>query len=102
MIPNTMMSLFDSRVEEGKVYIISSPSVRFNFGTVMPTYHRYKFVFNKETKVVPSENSSIPIHGFSLIGADGVLSKRKCFRYLVGKYRLICYSVCLLLCMSVC
>jgi hypothetical protein len=79
------MSLFDSQIEEGKVYIMSSLMVRFSFGTVMPTYHRYKFVFNEETKVIPSENSSIPIHGFSLIGADSVLSKRKCFRYLVGK-----------------
>jgi hypothetical protein len=77
---------FDERVVEGGVYLISSVDVRFNFGTHLPSYHRYKFVFTQNTIVDPATNSFIPDQGFELIEANDVRKKGSSFRYLVGKY----------------
>ncbi|KAK2362595.1 replication protein A 70 kDa DNA-binding subunit C [Trifolium repens] len=65
--------------------LISSKDVdvRFNFGTLLPSYHRYKFVFTDATIVVPSTNSFIPAIGFSLIGAKDVRKNRNSFKYMV-------------------
>jgi hypothetical protein len=76
------------------VYRLLDVDVRFNFGTLLPSYHRYKFVFTDATIVVPSTNSFIPAIGFSLIGAKDVRKNRNSFKYMVGEYLFIdwiCY-----------
>jgi hypothetical protein len=78
--------IFDEKIIEGRVYRISSVDVRFNFGTLIPSYHRYKFYFTDETVVDPSSNSFIPAIGFSLVEAKDIRNKGSSFRYLVGEY----------------
>jgi hypothetical protein len=86
-IPNNVISAFVDQVVEGRVYRISSLTVRFNFGTLLPSYHRYKFVFNENTVVVPSPNCFLPIYGLSLIGPESVHKKRGTnFAYMIGKF----------------
>jgi hypothetical protein len=88
-ISKNLVPLFDEKIHEGRVYRISSVDVRFNFGTLLPTYHRYKFVFTDATVVVQSTNSFIPAIGFSLIGAKDVRKKRNSFNYMVGEFLFI-------------
>jgi hypothetical protein len=88
-ISKNLLPLFDEKIHEGRVYRISSVDVRVNFGTLLPTYHRYKFVFTDATVVVQSTNSFIPAIGFSLIGAKDVRKKRNSFKYMVGEFLFI-------------
>jgi hypothetical protein len=84
-IAKDILHLFDEKIHEGGVYCISFVDVRFNFGSLLPTYHRYKFVFTEATVFVESTNSFIPFIGFSLIGAKDVRKKRNSFKYMVGE-----------------
>jgi hypothetical protein len=84
-IAKNLLPLFDEKIHEGRLYCISFVDVRFNFGTLLPTYHRYKFVFTDATVVVQSTNSFVPSIGFSLIGAKDVRKKRNSFKYMVGE-----------------
>jgi hypothetical protein len=84
-IAKNLLPLFDEKIHEGRLYCISFVDVRFNFGTLLPTYHRYKFVFTDATVVVQSTNSFIPSIGFSLIGVKDVRKKRNSFKYMVGE-----------------
>jgi hypothetical protein len=60
--------------------------VRFNFGSLLPSYHRYRFVFNENTVVEPSPNCFIPIYGLSRIAPESVHKKRGCeFAYMIGE-----------------
>ncbi|XP_045822407.1 replication protein A 70 kDa DNA-binding subunit B-like [Trifolium pratense] len=87
VIPENLLCVFDEKIVEGRVYRISSLSVKLNFGHSVSTFHRYKFEFNKNTKVEPCSNCAvIPTYGLSLIGADDVLKKKEkkeCYKYLV-------------------
>jgi hypothetical protein len=67
------------------VYEISNLSVSFNFGHLLPSYHRYKFEFNEDTVVVPSTNSFIPRYALSLIGGENIIKKRDEFPYMIGE-----------------
>jgi hypothetical protein len=87
--------IFDEKIIEGRVYRISSVDVRFNFGTLLPSYHRYKFYFTDETVVEPSTNSFIPAIGFSLVEAADIRKKGSTFRYLVGEYLFRKFSMCI-------
>ncbi|GAU50428.1 hypothetical protein TSUD_300280 [Trifolium subterraneum] len=82
-IPSDLISKFDHQVVEGGVYEMSSFSVDFNFDSLLPSHHRYKFVFNENTKVVPSNNNLLPKYGLSLIGAENILKRRLYYRYMV-------------------
>ncbi|MCH79384.1 replication factor A protein [Trifolium medium] len=82
-IPDEFLSIFDDRIIEGRVYQMSFLSGRFNFGFYLPSYHRYKFVFDENSKVVPSSNDLLPTYGLSLIGAENILKRRQHYRYLV-------------------
>ncbi|KAK2436119.1 replication factor A protein [Trifolium repens] len=92
-IPKDLVPTFDERVIEGGVYLISSVDVRFNFGTHLPSYHRYKFVFTQNTIVDPATNSFIPDQGFELIEANDVKKKGSSFRYLVDVIGLITSAI---------
>ncbi|KAK2416230.1 hypothetical protein P8452_61195 [Trifolium repens] len=92
-IPKDLVPTFDERVIEGGVYLISSVDVRFNFGTHLPSYHRYKFVFTQNTIVDPATNSFIPDQGFELIEANDVRKKGSSFRYLVDVIGLITSAI---------
>jgi hypothetical protein len=87
MIPKNVMSAFADQVVEGRVYRVSSLTVRFNFGSLLPSYHRYRFVFNENTVVEPSPNCFLPIYGLSLIGPESVHKRRGCeFAYMIGEF----------------
>ncbi|WJX38285.1 hypothetical protein P8452_25964 [Trifolium repens] len=88
-IPKEILHLFDEKILEGGVYCISSVDVRFNFGSLIPTYHRYKFVFTEATVVAESTNSFIPETGFSLIRAKDVSKNRNSFKYMVDVVGLV-------------
>ncbi|PNY17428.1 replication factor-A carboxy-terminal domain protein, partial [Trifolium pratense] len=87
VIPEALLCVFDEHIVEGRVYRMSSLSVKLNIGHSLSTFHRYKFEFNKNTKVEPSGNCAIiPTYRLSLIGADDVLikkEKKECYKYLV-------------------
>jgi hypothetical protein len=82
-----VFAIFDEQVQEGRVYRISGVSVKFNFGSVVASFHRYKFVFTERTVVDPSPNCYLPTHGLSLIGTEDVHNKKNTFRHLVGKFK---------------
>ncbi|KAK2455837.1 replication factor A protein [Trifolium repens] len=92
-IPKKLVPIFDEKIIEGRVYRISSVDVRFNFGTLIPSYHRYKFYFTDETVVDPSSNSFIPAIGFSLVEAKDIRNKGSSFRYLVDVVGLITSAI---------
>jgi hypothetical protein len=85
-IPADLISAFDDRVVEGRVYRMSSFTVRHNVGVLVASYHMYIFIFNESTKVEPSENFVIPTYGLSLISAQNVLLKKFNYGYMVGKF----------------
>ncbi|CAJ2641331.1 unnamed protein product [Trifolium pratense] len=83
-IANDLVAAFDDQIVEGGVYQISFLNVGFNFGFYLPSYHRYKFDFNENSKVVPFANDLLPTYGLSLISFESVL-KRTRYRHLVGR-----------------
>ncbi|CAJ2638181.1 unnamed protein product [Trifolium pratense] len=82
-IANDLVAAFDDQIVEGGVYEISFVNVVFNFGFHLPSYHRYKFDFNENSKVVPSSNDLLPTYGLSLISFESVLKRRSHYRNLV-------------------
>ncbi|GAU30980.1 hypothetical protein TSUD_104940 [Trifolium subterraneum] len=82
-IPSDLISVFDHQLIEKNVYQVSSLSIDFNFDSLLPCHHRYKFIFNRNSKVIPSDNPLLPTYGLSLIGADSVHKKRLSQRYMV-------------------
>ncbi|WJX51529.1 hypothetical protein P8452_37719 [Trifolium repens] len=83
-IPNSLLAAFDGEIHEGRVYQMSSFTVRYNFGYLVPCYHVFRLMFNENTNVCASPNSLIPSFGLSLITTDSVLEKRRSFKYMVG------------------
>ncbi|WJX51527.1 hypothetical protein P8452_37717 [Trifolium repens] len=84
-IPNSLLVAFDGEIHEGRVYHMSSFTVRYNFGYLVRCHHVFRLIFNENTKVCASTNSFIPSFGLSLITTDSVLEKRRSIKYMVGK-----------------
>ncbi|GAU51411.1 hypothetical protein TSUD_413220 [Trifolium subterraneum] len=82
-IPSDLISVFDHQLVEKNVYQVWSLSIDFNFDSLLPCHHRYKFIFNRNSKVIPSDNPLLPTYGLSLISADSVHKKRLSQRYMV-------------------
>ncbi|KAK2381974.1 ATP-dependent DNA helicase PIF1 [Trifolium repens] len=82
-IPSSLLGAFDGEIHKGRVYQMSSFTVRYNFGYLVPCYHVFSLMFNENTKVCASTNSFIPSFGLSLITTDSVLEKRRSLKYMV-------------------
>jgi hypothetical protein len=76
---------FNEEIQEEKVYKMSSFTVRYNFGYLVPCYHVFSLKFNENTKVSASNNSFLPSFGFSLIKTENVLEKTGHFKHMIGK-----------------
>jgi hypothetical protein len=85
-VPSDLIAMFDEKVEENKVYRMSSMTVKYNIGGLLASYHMYRFIFNENTEVLPSDNNFIPSFGLSLIGAEEVLAIKTPYGYMVGKF----------------
>jgi hypothetical protein len=84
-IPNDLVATFDDQIREGFMYQMTSLAVEFNHGHLRPCYHRYKLLFTEKSKVQPFCNPSMPVYGFSLVGADSITERKQSFQYMVGK-----------------
>jgi hypothetical protein len=84
-VPNSLISVFDDRIDEGRVYRMSCFTVKHNLGVLVASYHRFIFIFNENTKVEPSNSCIIPSYGFILIAAKNVLLKKFNYGYMVGE-----------------
>jgi hypothetical protein len=77
--------MFDKKIIEGKIYIMSNFTVKSNIGDLLGSYHRNLLVFNAKTEVKRTWGYGFPSNGVTLIGSTDVLSLKEKFKYLIGK-----------------
>ncbi|KAK2381915.1 replication factor A protein [Trifolium repens] len=63
-IPNSLLAAFDGEIHEGRVYQMSSFTVRYNFGYLVPCYHVFRLMFN--------ENTNYDLGAVMVQGVEGV------------------------------
>ncbi|PNX96435.1 replication factor-A carboxy-terminal domain protein [Trifolium pratense] len=78
-----LINMFDSKLEEGGVYEISSLSIFPESGLYRTTLHRYKLGFQSKTVVKPSQSSDISQYGFSFTNIDEICSFTHDYEFLV-------------------
>jgi hypothetical protein len=89
--------MFESKIEDGKIYDLSCFAVYPQSGSYRTTLHPYKIVFQMKTKVKLSEGSSIDSYGLSLTDISDVCAHTHDYEFLVGKTSLstvLYYSIC--------
>ncbi|KAK2410309.1 replication factor A protein [Trifolium repens] len=90
-IPENLCSLFDKKILEGKVYIMSNFTIRSNMGQHLASFHRNMLVFNDRTNVKISWGLGFPSHGLDLIASNDVLTLKDKFQYLVDVIGVVTY-----------
>ncbi|GAU50257.1 hypothetical protein TSUD_409030 [Trifolium subterraneum] len=78
--------MFESKVEEGKVYEMSYFSIYPMSGNYRTTLHPYKLVFQSKTTVTPSECCGISQYGISVTTLGEISDYNHDYEYLVGEY----------------
>jgi hypothetical protein len=66
-IPWDLLSKFDYDVNEGKIYKMSHLYATPNIGGLRPSFHRFRLVFNVDTRVEHSEGLSGSVDNFAYI-----------------------------------
>jgi hypothetical protein len=84
-IPKILFSMFDKKIIEGKIYIMSNFTVKSNVGDLLGSYHRNLLIFSSKTQVKRTWGYGFPEHGVTLIGSTDILSLKEKFKYLIGK-----------------
>lgn len=79
-----LLYVFQSKLNEGKVYQMSCFYVAPSVGSYRTTSHPYKIVFQMTTKVQVCEGPSIPSFGISLCKIADVCKYTSDHDYLVG------------------
>jgi hypothetical protein len=80
-----LVSMFDSKIEEGQVYNMSYFSIFPQSGSYRTTLHPYKLVFHSRTMVELSKSSDITEYGLSITTLAEVCSHTHDYEFLVGK-----------------
>ncbi|WJX89947.1 hypothetical protein P8452_71898 [Trifolium repens] len=90
-IPEMLCPMFDKKIVEGKVYLMSNFTIKTNMGQHLASFHRNLLVFNDRTVVQMSWGCGFPTHGLDLIGSKDVLSLKDKFQFLVDVIEVITY-----------
>ncbi|KAK2415843.1 replication protein A 70 kDa DNA-binding subunit C [Trifolium repens] len=78
-----LVSMFDSKIEEGQVYNMSYFSIFPQSGSYRTTLHPYKLVFHSRTMVELSKSSDITEYGLSITTLAEVCSHTHDYEFLV-------------------
>ncbi|KAK2406775.1 replication protein A 70 kDa DNA-binding subunit C [Trifolium repens] len=90
-IPKILFSMFDKKIIEGKIYIMSNFTVKSNVGDLLGSYHRNLLIFSSKTQVKRTWGYGFPEHGVTLIGSTDILSLKEKFKYLIDVIGVLTY-----------
>ncbi|KAK2416233.1 replication factor A protein [Trifolium repens] len=82
-VKKQLIYMFESKIEDGKIYDLSCFAVYPQSGSYRTTLHPYKIVFQMKTKVKLSEGSSIDSYGLSLTDISDVCAHTHDYEFLV-------------------
>ncbi|TKY55640.1 Replication protein A 70 kDa DNA-binding subunit C [Spatholobus suberectus] len=83
MIRKSMLWKFNDCVKEGDVYAMTFFAMVANTGSYRATRHEYKLLFHAKTTVIPCDDITIPMNGFSLMNSMEVKETNGACDYLV-------------------
>ena len=85
VVKKNLVSKFSPLLKEGECRTITNFGVGQNLGSYRSTKHQYKFFFFQTTAVRMCEDLGIPLHGFSFVPSNDIITKSLDDAYLIGK-----------------
>ncbi|KAJ1407467.1 Nucleic acid-binding, OB-fold [Sesbania bispinosa] len=83
-VPKQHMNRFNHSLVEGQIYNITNFGLLHNSGKFRATVHEFKLIFNATTRVIPSQNVSIPFSGYALTKTCDIKKTNGRSNYLFG------------------